>query len=230
MSIEDLVHYLKLGGPTLWLILAASLIALAVAFERLVALWGFSARSRDLGENITRQLLRGDTVAARAAAERSDSMIADLFRAGFSRTDQVGPDRHALVASAVDRERAQLGLRLKRNLWLLGTIGATAPFVGLLGTVVGIMKSFRDLGLDVEAGGTGGSAAVMTGISEALIVTAVGILVAVEAVILYNYFQARISRIQVEVRLMAEEFVELLRSPAPATPLELPPASAKAEG
>lgn len=226
MSIEELVHYLKLGGVTLWLILAASLVALVVAFERLVALWNFSARSRELGDSITQKLLRGDSTGARAAAERSDSLVGDLFRAGFARTDQVGPDRHALVEAAVDRERAQLGLRLKRNLWVLGTIGATAPFVGLLGTVVGIMRSFRDLGLDVESGGTGGTAAVMTGISEALIVTAVGILVAVEAVVLYNYFQARISRIQVEVRLMAEEFVELLRGPLPAPPE--PPA--KAEG
>lgn len=222
MTIEELVHYLKLGGFTLWLILAASLVALVVAFERLVALWNFSTRSRELGESITQKLLRGDNTGARAAAERSDSMVSELFRAGFARTDQVGPERHALVEAAVDRERAQLGLRLKRNLWVLGTIGATAPFVGLLGTVVGIMRSFRDLGLDVESGGTGGTAAVMTGISEALIVTAVGILVAVEAVVLYNYFQARISRIQVEVRLMAEEFVELLRG-APAVPIEPPP-------
>jgi len=224
MSIEELVHYLKLGGITLWLILAASLIALAVAFERLVALWNFSAASRELGESITRQLLRGDPTGARASAERSDSLVADLFRAGFARTDQVGVERHALVAAAVDRERAQLGLKLKRNLWVLGTIGATAPFVGLLGTVVGIMKSFRDLGLDVESGGTGGTAAVMTGISEALIVTAVGILVAVEAVVLFNYFQARISRMQVEIRLMAEEFVELLRGPATGAPASPPPA------
>lgn len=222
MTIEELVFYLKLGGITLWLILAASLVALGVAFERLVALWGFSASSRALGDSISQKLLRGDATGARAAAERSDTMVGELFRAGFARTDQVGPDRHALVASAVDRERAQLGLRLKRNLWILGTIGATAPFVGLLGTVVGIMRSFRDLGLDVQSGGTGGSAAVMTGISEALIVTAVGILVAVEAVVLFNYFQARISRINVEVRLMAEEFVELLRGPTSAA-AEAPP-------
>ena len=73
------------------------------------------------------------------------------------------------------------------------------------------MKSFRDLGLDVQAGGTGGTGAVMTGISEALIATAAGILVAVEAVVIYNYFQARLARVSVELKLLAEEFVELLR-------------------
>ena len=115
------------------------------------------------------------------------------------------------VEAAVERERAQLGLRLKKNLWILGTIGATTPFVGLFGTVAGIMRSFRELGLDVEAGGTGGTAAVMTGISEALVATAAGILVAVEAVILFNYFQSRIARLNVEMRLQIEEFMELLR-------------------
>jgi len=93
----------------------------------------------------------------------------------------------------------------------LGTIGATTPFIGLFGTVAGIMRSFRDLGLDVGSGGAGNTAAVMTGISEALITTAGGILVAVEAVILYNYFQTRLARIAIEMRLLAEEFIELLR-------------------
>ena len=102
---------------------------------------------------------------------------------------------------------------MKRNLWILGTIGAVTPFVGLFGTVAGIMRSFKDLGLDVAAGGTGGTVAVMTGISEALIATAAGILVAVDAVVLYNYFQARLSRVAVELKLLADEFVELLREP-----------------
>ena len=231
MSFDELVHFLKLGGITLWAILGLSLVALSVALERAIALWGFSAKARALSEAIERHLLRGDKVAARAAAERSDILAADLFRAGFLR-QEVAAERHLLVAAAVDRERAQLGLKLKRNLWMLGSIGATAPFIGLLGTVVGIMRSFRDLGLDVQAGGTGGTAAVMSGISEALVTTAVGILVAVEAVLLYNYFQARIGRMLVEVRLMAEEFVELLRSPDAAPPADAPApgAAAGAEG
>lgn len=212
MTFDELVHYLKLGGVTLWVILLFSLFALGVAIERWITLWRFSERTRVLGETIARHLLRGDVGAARSAAERSTILSAELFRVGFARHEQA-KDRPAIVHAAVERERAQLGLRLKQNLWVLGTIGATAPFIGLLGTVVGIMRAFRDLGIDVEAGGSGGSAAVMTGISEALIVTAVGILVAVEAVLLYNYFQARVSRLVIELRLLADEFVELLRGP-----------------
>ncbi|HMK74047.1 MAG TPA: MotA/TolQ/ExbB proton channel family protein [Myxococcaceae bacterium] len=219
MSPSELLHYLRLGGLTLALILLASILSLGVAVERWMALWNVSAESRALGDVIGRHLLRGDLASARGAAERSPALIADLFRVAFERLEHTKGVTPALEA-AVERERLQLGLRLKKNLWVLGTVGATTPFVGLFGTVAGIMRSFRDLGLDVSAGGTGGSAAVMTGISEALVSTAAGILVAVLAVVLYNYFQARIARINVEVRLLSEEFVETLRE-RPTMPLAL---------
>ncbi|MDX2013076.1 MAG: MotA/TolQ/ExbB proton channel family protein [Myxococcaceae bacterium] len=216
MSFDELVHYLRLGGLTMAVILLSSVLALGVAIERMLALWGAGSKARALGQTIARHLLRGDVAAARSAADRDTSLSADLFRAGFERAQKtVGPPLDA----AVDRERQQLALKMKRGLWILGTIGATTPFVGLFGTVAGIMRSFRELGVDVEAGGTGGSAAVMTGISEALVATAAGIVVAVEAVVLFNMFQARLGRLNVELKLIAEEFVELLReAPRQTTP------------
>jgi biopolymer transport protein ExbB len=234
MTVDELMHYLRLGGFTMAIIAAGSLLALAVAIERLIALWQVSDASKALSEVIARHLLRGDLTAARSAAERSPAMAADIFLAAFQRLDRVRTVGSS-VEAAVERERAQVSLRLKKNLWMLGTIGATAPFIGLFGTVTGIMRSFRDLGVDVQAGGTGGTAAVMTGISEALIATAAGILVAVEAVataagilvaveavILYNYFQSRLGRIAVELRLLSDEFVELLRE-RPANAISISP-------
>lgn len=212
MSFDELLHYLRLGGLTIIVILAASLLAVGVGIERFIALWGVGAKARELGQLIARHLLRGEINAARGAAERSTAMAADLFRTGFERAAKTtGPNLDAAVA----RELVQLRLKMRRGLWILGTIGATAPFVGVFGTVMGIMRTFKDLGLDVESGGTGGSAAVMSGISEALIATAVGIVVAVEAVILYNVFQSRLTRLGAEFRLIAEEFVELLREQSP---------------
>lgn len=227
MNFDEIIHYLRLGGVTVAAILAASVVALGVAIERVIALWGASQRSRALSQAISKHLLRGDVGAARTAAERSPSVAADIFLAGFDRLDRSGQP-HGSLESAVARERAEVLLRMKRNLWILGTIGATAPFVGLFGTVAGIMRSFRDLGLDVAQGGVGGSAKVMGGISEALIATAVGIIVAVEAVVLYNYFQARLSRLSVELRLIAEEFIELLRAPQMPSQAAPPPAPAAA--
>jgi biopolymer transport protein ExbB/TolQ len=224
MSLNDLLHYLRLGGVTLALLLGASVVALGVAIERLIALWGVSERSRNLGEIVQKHLLRGDVVAARTAAERSDAVAADIFLAGFDRWERSRASGGNGVESAVERERAQVGLKLRRNLWLLATIGSITPFVGLFGTVAGIMRSFKDLGVDVEAGGTGGSAAVMTGISEALVATAVGILVAVQAMVFYNYFQARLSRVLVELRLLGDEFVETLKERAvPGVPAAAQP-------
>lgn len=227
MSIDELLHYLKLGGVTLWLILAASVFALVVAFERVLALWGAAGRARDLSTTVEKHLLKGEVGAARAAVERSTALAAEVFRVGFERAARTtGP----ALDAAVDRERQALALRMRRGLWVLATIGATTPFVGLFGTVAGIMRSFRELGLDVEAGGTGGSAAVMAGISEALVATAAGIVVAVEAVVLYNMFQARLSRLNVELKLMAESFVELLRdAPKEPKPADSPASAPVAE-
>ena len=240
MGFDELFHYLRLGGITMGVILGASVLALVVAIERAIALWGLSESSRALGETIARHLLRGDVAAARSAAERADVPTADIYLAAFDRVDRARGSSTSLEA-AVERERAQVGLRLRKYLWILGTIGATTPFVGLFGTVAGIMRSFRDLGIDVSSGGAGNTAVVMTGISEALITTAGGILVAVEAVVLYNYFQTRLARVSIELRLLSDEFLELLRerpasvssssapSVEPVSPLSAPVESA-AEG
>jgi biopolymer transport protein ExbB/TolQ len=211
MGFDELLHLLKQGGLTTAVILAASVLALGVGIERLLALWGVRTQTRVLGETIAKHLLRGDPASARLAAERSQAMAADIFLAGFERAAKTtGPGLDA----AVERERMQTLLKLRSKLWILGTIGASTPFVGLFGTVVGILRSFRDLGLDVQGGGIGGPGTVMTGISEALVSTAAGIIVAVEAVILYNYFQSRLARMSVELKLISDEFVELLREKA----------------
>ena len=225
MGLDELLHYMRLGGVTMGLIIAGSLLAVGVAVERLIALTGLSSAARALGDTVNKHLLRGDVAAARSAAERSDSLAADLFLAGFERSDRSGGRG---IENAVDRARQQVSLKLRKNLWILGTIGATAPFVGLFGTVAGIMTAFRDLGLDVDAGGTGGTGAVMTGISEALIVTAAGILVAVEAVVLFIWFQSWIGRVSVELKLLAEEFVETLRDSAAVS--QNAPVAQKPEG
>jgi biopolymer transport protein ExbB len=96
---------------------------------------------------------------------------------------------------------------MRGPLWVLGTVGATTPFVGLFGTVVGIMAAFEAIGRSKQAG----IEVVGPGIAEALISTAVGIGVAVIALLFFNYFQARLARTNVELRLLVEEFVELLR-------------------
>ena len=94
-------------------------------------------------------------------------------------------------------------LTLKRNLWALGTVGSSAPFVGLFGTVVGILKAFQSIAI----AGAGGFKVVSQGIAAALVATAAGLLVAIYAVIAYNYFVARINSIAMQYRLYTEDFL-----------------------
>jgi biopolymer transport protein ExbB len=100
---------------------------------------------------------------------------------------------------------------LRRNLWILGTVGATAPFIGLFGTVVGIMQAFRQMAHT----GQGGFTVVAAGISEALITTAGGIAVAVEAVVIYNFLNVHVQRLALQLRLLAEEYLEIVKETLP---------------
>jgi len=197
-------------SPSFWIIAACSVIALAVAVERAIALWGFAGKARALSESVSDALRRGDLPEGRARCERSASPAADVLLAAIEasekaqRANQV-PDP-ARVAAAVERERSQVGLKLKRNLWILGTVGATAPFVGLFGTVVGIMHAFRQM----AATGQGGFAVVASGISEALVTTAGGIAVAIEAVVIYNFLNVHVQKLVLQLRLVTEEYLEVV--------------------
>jgi biopolymer transport protein ExbB len=196
---ELLVHSYGAMG----IVMAFSVIAVAVAIERAIAQWKFVTRARGLGETVTRCLARGAVEEGRSACERSRSPVADVFLVGYERLGRAKPEH---VATAVHRERLRVNQDLRARMWMLGTIGATAPFVGLFGTVVGIMKAMGSFKADEEVKFT----MVSGPISEALIVTAAGILVAVEAVVLFNFFSQRANRIATEMKLLTDEFLELL--------------------
>ena len=107
---------------------------------------------------------------------------------------------------AVERNMLLEIVNLKRGLALLATVGATAPFVGLLGTTMGIVNSFSALGQS----GSGGIGAVSAGIAEALIATAFGLIVAIPAVWMYNYFQTKIDNLTAEMTFVSKEFIDYL--------------------
>jgi biopolymer transport protein ExbB/TolQ len=199
----DQLWEFSFAAVAFWVILAFSVIALAVAIERAIAQWSFVTRARALGDTVTRCLSRGAVEEGRSACERSPSPIADVFLVGYERLGRSKPEH---VVTAVHRERLRVNQDLRARMWMLGTIGATAPFVGLFGTVVGIMKAMGGFKGDEEVKFT----MVSGPISQALIVTAVGIIVAVEAVILFNFFSQRANRIATEMRLLTDEFLELL--------------------
>lgn len=200
LSIWQILNH---GGGSMWVVVAFSVIALAVAIERSIALFKFVSRAAALSDTVNRCLTRGAIGEARSACERSPSPMADIFLVGYER---LGRAKEEHVVTAVHRERMRVGQALRSRLWMLGTIGATSPFVGLFGTVVGIMSAMGGFKGDDEV-----RFSMVSGpISEALVVTAAGILVAVEAVILFNYFSQRAARIVAEMKLLTDEFLELL--------------------
>ena len=182
-------------------ILAGSLFAVIIGVERALFLKGYASKARELHEQIVRALLRGDAAIALHECDRSHVPSAALYRAAFDRANR--PDR---VADAVDRSRREVIQALRAPLWVLGTLGAVMPFVGLFGTVVGILGAFRTIGVTHQ----GGFDTVAPAISEALITTAGGIAVAVEAVILFNIFQARIAKEAFDLTLRADELTEVV--------------------
>jgi len=209
---KNLVALLK-SSVALWVIIACSVIAVMVAMERLMALWRFADRSRALADAVTRALFRGDLEDGRAQCERSGSPAAEVFLAVLLARAPPAPGRRApgpeKVVAAVERQRMQLNLKLRQNLWVLGTIGATAPFVGLFGTVVGIMQAFHQMSVT----GQGGFSVVAAGISEALITTAAGIAVAVEAVVIFNWLNIHVQKLSMQFKLLCEELVEIAIEP-----------------
>jgi biopolymer transport protein ExbB len=164
----------------LWLLVALSVVSFAVMLER--AVFFASQRLRN-GEQLASWLTHGELEKAAQALEGQTGMEAVVVREMLGAASQ-GPDTvEEVLLSVLARERA----RYERFLSFLGTLGSNAPFVGLFGTVLGIIKAFNDLGA-VALKGSAIQQTVMAGISEALVATAVGLGVAIPAVVAYNAF------------------------------------------
>lgn len=192
------------AGKAMWGISFFSLLCVAVAVERALVLRKFLPQASELTRRIVESLGKGAVADARSICERSPSPLADVYLVGLEKKEYT---QWTNVVSATHRKRTRLVHLLRNRVWLMGTVGALSPFVGLYGTVVGIMGAFSKF---KDTGGEGGISSVSGDIAEALIVTAAGILVALLGVILYNYFNQRIARIAQELKMQTEEFLETL--------------------
>ena len=200
-SIWELMNH---GGGAMWVVISFSVIALAVGIERALAQWKFVTRARALGDTVTRCLSRGALDEGRSACERSPSPIADVFLVGYERLSRAKPEH---VATAVHRERLRVNQDLRSRLWMLGTIGATAPFVGLFGTVVGIMMAFQK----ITKSGNASLDSVGQPIAEALLATAIGLVAAIPAVMAYNYFVRRIRVLRSEMETFEQDYLNIIK-------------------
>jgi biopolymer transport protein ExbB len=167
-------------------LLALSVASVAVILER--ALF-FRRDGRSRAETVIPLLSYGRLEQAVREVEDQHGLEADVVRAAVEAADGGPASVAEAVACTIRRRRAAY----ERGLGFLGTLGSNAPFLGLFGTVVGIIKAFADLGVGNAKGA--GAAAVMSGLSEALVATAVGIFVAIPAVVAFNAFNRQLKGI-----------------------------------
>lgn len=199
---QRLLEFAAVGGEwVLWGLLMLSVISLGIMLDRF---WWFS-RHRCSVEVLVAQLLekaeKGDVEGAQQILREHPSPEAQMAAKCLAWQDS-GPDAIANMLEVVVRERRS---QLERGLLFLGTLGNNAPFIGLFGTVLGVVQAFVELGK--HAGG--GMDKVMGSIGEALIATAVGILVAIPAVVAFNVLSRKVAQVEDNVQVFVNLFVAI---------------------
>ena len=185
----------------LWLLFGLSVVAIAIIIERAVLFFSSRDDVTKLRRELRRLLDAGDEKQARLRLEASPSYEARVAIAGLESGDVRGADERMLGEKELAR------LHLERRLAILGTLGNNAPFIGLLGTVIGIVRAFRAL----EAAQAQVSAGLMAEIGEALIATAIGLLVALPAVAAFNAFQRVVRSRLGQAEVLRREVLSYLR-------------------
>ncbi|MBF0485195.1 MAG: MotA/TolQ/ExbB proton channel family protein [Candidatus Omnitrophica bacterium] len=194
---------LAVGGVTVYVLLMLSIVSLAVIFERSLFYYTSRKVSRDkLMAYVNDEFKKGNAQKVLDFCRKIDNSCARVILTGFMKRGQAP----AMIESTMDRQITIETMRLERRISIVGTIGSTAVYIGLFGTVLGIIKAFQD----IAEKGTGGVGVVINGIAEALICTAVGLCVAVPAVIAYNYFIKKIEDVIKDMEISASETLDLL--------------------
>jgi biopolymer transport protein ExbB len=182
----DLIDIIHKGAIATYPLILLSIVSVAVVFERLWSLRNIGSATLRVTESILEPIKKGQRDLAIAICKQNSQCPAGRIFLNVLDREAAGLEAANNIATEAMFEETQ---KLKKHLWILGTVASSAPFIGLLGTVVGIIKSFESMAI----AGTGGFAVVAAGISEALVATALGLGIAIIAVIFYNYFQTRIS-------------------------------------
>lgn len=192
------------GGWLMIVILLCSVIALAICIERFLALNPRRISPPSLSASVWRQLKAGDLRGEQLRALRESSPLGRILAAGLANAHH----GREVMKDSIEEAAAHVVHELERYLNALGTIAAIAPLLGLLGTVIGMIKVFAEIMVQ----GTGNASALAGGISEALITTAAGLSVAIPALVMHRYFSGRIDEIVVGLEQESLRFVDALHA------------------
>src|ERR1700675_1838197 len=183
-----IIQMIQQGYYATYPLILISVVCLAVIFERLWALRGIGTRATKTADALVGPLRQGKFNEALQCTETGHTAADRVFHTLISGAKDL--DRARLEELDEERRFAEL-VELKRYIWVLATSGASAPFIGLFGTVVGILVAFQSMAVM----GTGGFSVVAAGISEPMVSTALGLAVAIVAVIFFNYFSVKVENI-----------------------------------
>ena len=214
MSFSELLGNVGLFGAAVMCCLAALSVFSVGMIGEMHRRFRSAIRHSQAFKPVFKKFLHGGEVQELidALRQHQNSHVAQVVSAGIVEYDGVRQtggnpaDSLELVNSAIRDSKAETLIQLKRGLGFLATIGSTAPFIGLFGTVVGIINAFRG----IAATGSGGMAAVSGGIAEALVATALGIFVAIPAVVAFNHFTGKLESFQVEMNRASSQLVNCL--------------------
>jgi biopolymer transport protein ExbB/biopolymer transport protein TolQ len=214
LSLIDLWHSMgAFAKGIVWVLAIMSVYSLTIMIQKWWGLRKAQVETRKFAPEFS-QFLEEDnlTEAIKLAEGYKKSHVARVLGGALSEIKPLILDGSVTVADinsaerAVEREMLMTIVQLKRGLGVLATVGATAPFVGLLGTTMGIVNAFTGM----AASGSGGLSAISAGVAEALITTAFGLLVAIPAVWAYNYFQTKIDNLTAEMTYSSKEMIDYL--------------------
>ncbi len=193
---------LRVGGFTMYILLACSVLSLTIIFERIMYYKRRSKLKRTIFMKHIREALgKGNVKMALEISKNTDTPFSRVVYAGLNLCGH----SEVVILNTMEREVTIETAKLERYTSIVGTIGSTAVYIGLFGTVLGIIRAFGD----ISTSGSGGISVVINGISEALVCTAVGLCVAVPAVIAYNYFVKRVDGFITDMELCASEIMDL---------------------
>ena len=200
-----MIEFIVQGGAVLWVIMALSVVACVIIVERILYLRRISVDEDKLFVRIKSSLLEGHYNEALAICDQNLSPFSNLLKIGIENRHQSENVQRDILKDAAALEAP----KLESGLSALGTISSIAPLLGLLGTVTGTMKAFGVLG---KFGAVSDPAALATGVSEALITTVGGIVVAVPVVIFYNYFVTKVNLILTKLENQVNALVLLINA------------------
>ena len=197
-----MIDYIVKGGWVMVPIIACSIFALAIIIERFYSLTPNKIHPEDFVSKIKKLLTKDKINQAIAACNSNNSPIAIILEAGILKRSRYRDQ----IKEAIEHAGRQEAGKLQRYLTVLATIANITPLLGLLGTVIGMIKVFQVISVQ----GVGKPAALASGISEALITTAAGLIIAIPTVVFYNYFYKKTNNYILEMENSSIELLDIL--------------------